>query len=259
MDLGVSVVEIRLLLAVGGGVAEGEFTNRAQAISSITGGAMSEEATATVRIVPDPNFDCTDVTGKVFEDSNLNGFQDDGEEGIPGARVVTARGLAATTDQHGRYHFTCAAVPNEFRGSNFVLKIDDRALPSGFRPTTRPVKVERATRGKALKINFGASIHRVVGMDLSDPVFEPGRVDVRPQWQYRIPMLIDELSKAPSILRLAYVADVEEEALVNARLRSIRNIIESHWDEAGNYRLAIEPEIFWRLGGPPETPKVRKE
>ena len=251
--------EIQLLLAVGGGVAEGEFTNRAQAVSSITGTPMSQEATATVRIVPDPNFDCTDVTGKVFEDSNLNGFQDEGEEGIPGARVVTARGLAATTDQHGRYHFTCAAVPNEFRGSNFVLKIDDRALPSGFRPTTRPVKIERATRGKALKINFGASIHRVVGMDLSDPVFEPGSVDIRPQWQYRIPMLVDELTKAPSILRLAYVADVEEEALVNARLRAVRKQIESRWDEAGNYRLAIEPEIFWRLGGPPETPRVRKE
>ena len=124
---------IKLLLAVGAGVTEGEFVNRAQAVNSITGTVMSEEANATVRLVPDPTFDCTDVTGKVFDDDNRNGYQDDDEAGLAGVRVVTARGLAATTDTYGRYHFTCAIVPNESRGSNFVLKLDDRTLPSGFR------------------------------------------------------------------------------------------------------------------------------
>ena len=38
-------------------VREGEFVNRAQAVNSLTGGLMSEEATATVRLVPDPTFD----------------------------------------------------------------------------------------------------------------------------------------------------------------------------------------------------------
>ena len=89
---------------------------------------MSEEASATVRVVPDPTFDCTDVTGKVFDDSNRNGYQDQGEIGLPGIRVVTARGLAANTDSYGRYHITCAIVPHEARGSNFVLKLDDRTL-----------------------------------------------------------------------------------------------------------------------------------
>ena len=36
--------EIKMLLAVGGGVSEGEFINRAQAVSSLTGTALSEEA-----------------------------------------------------------------------------------------------------------------------------------------------------------------------------------------------------------------------
>ena len=76
--------------------------------------------------MPDPTFDCTDVTGKVFDDYNRNGYQDGDEAGLPGVRVVTARGLAATTDAHGRYHLTCAIVPHESRGSNFVLKLDDR-------------------------------------------------------------------------------------------------------------------------------------
>ena len=84
---------LKLLLAVGAGVSEGEFVNRAQAVSGVTGSAMSGEATATVRMVPDPTFDCTDVTGKVFNDANRNGLQDGGEE-RPGRRACgDARGV----------------------------------------------------------------------------------------------------------------------------------------------------------------------
>ena len=70
---GTQVRTVKLLLAVGAGVSEGEYVNRAQAVIGVTGSAMSGEATATVRIVPDPTFDCTDVTGKVFNDANRNG------------------------------------------------------------------------------------------------------------------------------------------------------------------------------------------
>src|SRR6266550_2180915 len=159
---------IVLLLAVGAGVGEGEFVNRAEVIEGLTGKPLSGEATATVRVIPDQTFDCTDVFGKVFNDVNRNGVQDDGEDGLPGVRVVTATGLEATTDQYGRFHITCAITPNEDRGSNFVLKLDDRTLPSGFRMSTDQVQIKRATRGKALKFDFGASIHRVVAIDLSD-------------------------------------------------------------------------------------------
>src|SRR2546425_12252697 len=99
-------------------------------------------------------------------------MQDAGEDGLPGVRVVTATGLEATTDAYGRFHITCAITPNEDRGSNFVLKLDDRTLPSGFRMSTDQVQIKRATRGKALKFDFAASIHRVVAIDLSDPAFE---------------------------------------------------------------------------------------
>jgi uncharacterized repeat protein (TIGR01451 family) len=247
---------IKLLLAVGAGVSEGEFINRAQAVSSLTGTVMSEEAEATVRLVPDPTFDCTDVTGKVFGDSNRNGYQDGDEAGLAGVRVVTARGLAATTDAHGRYHFTCAITPNESRGSNFVLKLDDRTLPSGFRVSTRPVQVQRATRGKALRINFGASIHRVVGLDIADAVFEPDSTEMRNQWRSRIDLLLSELQKAPAVLRLSYVADVEAEALVERRLDALKQQIMTAWEDLNCcYELVIEPEIFWRLGTPPDKPR----
>jgi hypothetical protein len=250
---------IKLLLAVGAGVTEGEFINRAQAVNSVTGTVMSAEAEAMVRLVPDPTFDCTDVTGKVFDDINRNGYQDGDESGLAGVRLVTARGLAATTDAHGRYHITCAITPHESRGSNFVLKLDDRTLPSGFRASTRPVQVQRATRGKALRINFGASIHRVVGLDIASAIFEPGTVDMRQQWLPRVDLLIEELQKGPAVLRLSYVADVEEASLVKRRLGSMQKRIMSAWEELDCcYKLVIEPEIFWRLGAPPDQPKERK-
>jgi hypothetical protein len=68
---------VKLLVTVGAGVSEGEFVNRAQVMNAVTGVAMTGEATATVRLTPDATFDCTDVTGKVFDDINRNGLQDD--------------------------------------------------------------------------------------------------------------------------------------------------------------------------------------
>ena len=249
---------VQMLLAVGAGVTEGEFVNRAQVVHGVTGNAMSGEATATVRVVPDPTFDCTDVTGKVFDDANRNGMQDGGEAGLAGVRVVTARGLAATTDQYGRYHITCAVTPDEARGSNFVLKLDDRTLPSGFRLSSDQVQIKRATRGKALRFNFGASIYRVVAIDLADPAFEPGSTEIRIQWRPRIDLLLEELRKAPAVLRLSYVADIEDAQLVDRRLEAVKKQVTKAW-EAMNccYSLTIEPEVFWRLGAPPKQPVVR--
>jgi len=249
--------EIQLLLAVGAGVSEGEFVNRAQVMNGVTGEAMSEEATATVRLVPDPTFDCTDVTGKVFGDNNRNGYQDGDEAGLGGVRVVTARGLAATSDPHGRFHITCAITPNENRGSNFVMKLDNRTLPSGYRASTREVQIKRATRGKALHFEFGASIHRVVAMDLADPVFESGSTELRAMWQPRLDILLEELQKSPSVLRLSYLGDVEEPGLASRRLKAVETEIAERWAaEECCYELVIETDLHWRLGAPPNEPKA---
>src|SRR5712664_3290 len=253
LSSGSSTRTIILLLAVGAGVGEGEFVNRAQVVDSLTGKPLSAEATARVRVVPDQTFDCTDVFGKVFNDVNRNRVQDNGEDGLPGVRVVTATGLEVTTDQYGRFHITCAITPNEDRGSNFVLKLDDRTLPSGFRMSTDQVQIKRATRGKALKFDFGASIHRVVAIDLSDAAFEAGKTEIRIQWQPRVNLLLEELRKAPSVLRLSYVADTEDEALVDRRLEAFKRQLTEAWDaKKDGYVLAIEPEVFWRRGGPPK-------
>jgi uncharacterized repeat protein (TIGR01451 family) len=246
---------VRLLLVVGAGVNEGEYVNRALAMVGGTGLALTGEATATVRITPDVTFDCTDVTGKVFNDANRNGRQDRGEDGLGGVRVVTPTGLQATTDPFGRYHITCAITPEENRGSNFVLKLDDRTLPSGFRMSTEPLQIKRATRGKTLPINFGASLHKVVAIDLSDAAFEPGKTVIRAQWQPRLNLLLDELRKAPAILRLSYIADTEEERLVEKRMEAIESQLKKTWGSLKNsYALTIEPEVFWRTGAPAKRP-----
>ncbi|HKV62840.1 MAG TPA: hypothetical protein VJO16_13050 [Candidatus Acidoferrum sp.] len=253
LNFGSSSRTIVLLLAVGAGVGEGEFVNRAQVVDGLTGKPLSGEATATVRVVADQTFDCTDVFGKVFNDVNRNGVQDNGEEGLPGVRVVTATGLAAATDRYGRFHITCAITPNEDRGSNFVLKLDDRTLPSGFRMSTDQVQIKRATRSKALKFDFGASIYRVVAIDLSEAVFEPGATEIRVQWRPRINVLLEELRKAPSVLRLSYVADTEDPALVERRVQAVKQQLTEAWGtKKDSYVLTIEPEVFWRLGGPPK-------
>ncbi|MFU8895638.1 MAG: SdrD B-like domain-containing protein [Gammaproteobacteria bacterium] len=253
--LGISTSGTRtivLLLAVGAGVGEGEFVNRAQAVHSLTRQPLSGEATATVRVVPDPTFDCTDVLGKVFDDRNRNGVQDPGEPGLPGVRLVTARGLVAVTDAHGRFHITCAVTPREGRGSNFVLKLDDRSLPTGYRMSTDQVMVERATRGKALRFNFGASIHRVVALDIADAVFVPGTTTIRHHWRSRFALLLDELRKAPAVLRLSYLADVEDPQLVERRLQLVRQEILDAWTAQDCcYELTVEQEVFWRRGAPP--------
>jgi len=277
---------IVLLLAVGAGVGEGQFVNRAQAFAqvigtqvyraqpsaavmrtsvnrsqapaAVLGSPVSTEASATVVVVPDPTFDCTDVIGRVFDDVNGNGHQDPGEKGLPGVRVMTTRGLAAITDEFGRFHITCAITPLEGRGSNFALKLDDRTLPSGYRPTTPQVLVERATRGKALRFEFGASIHRIVSLDLSDAVFEPGTADMRLQWRPRLDLLLAELRKSRSVLRLSYIADVEGKPLVDRRLESVAQMLKDAW-RAMNccYELTIERDVFWLRGSPPKDPVER--
>ena len=250
---GNQVRTVKVLLAVGAGNNEGEYVNHAQALMGANGNALSGEATATVRLVPDPTFDCTDVMGKIFNDKNRNGRQDDGEEGLSGVRVVTPTGLQATTDKYGRYHITCAIVPNDSRGSNFVLKLDDRTLPSGYRMTTDQVQIQRATSGKALQVNFGASIHRVVSIDLLDAAFEPGTTELRVQWKPRINLLLEELRKAPAVLRLSYVADTEDAALVKRRVEAVKRELTERWGAVNaGYVLTIEPEVFWRRGAPPK-------
>ncbi|MEM9813924.1 MAG: hypothetical protein AAF913_14775, partial [Pseudomonadota bacterium] len=149
----------------------GILTNTAVAVDLTTGTLVTGQASADVRLLADPVFECSDVIGKVFDDKNANGRQDAGEAGIKGARVVGVDGLIMTTDAHGRYHVPCAALPKS-GGSNFILKLDTRSLPTGARLTTENPHVVRVTPGKMVKLNFGVAQLRVVRIDLSRAAFD---------------------------------------------------------------------------------------
>lgn len=210
----------RLVLMVGAGVGEGEYANLAWAMNGAAGARISNVGEAVVRIIPDPLFDCSDIIGKVFDDRNANGYQDQGEPGIPNARVVTARGLLVTTDAEGRFHVKCADIPQRDRGSNFVMKLDERTLPSGFRITTENPRDVRVTRGKMVKLNFGATIHKVYRIELDSRAFGEGDA-LRPEWAQRLAAAVPAMLQRPSVARLAYVADDAGEKVAKRRLQAL--------------------------------------
>jgi large repetitive protein len=230
----------KLMLMVGTGVGDGEYTNQAWAANG--GSRISNLAGATVRVVPDATFDCPDIIGKVFDDRNANGYQDEGEPGIPGVRMATARGLLVTTDAEGRFHVPCPAIPNADRGSNFVMKLDDRTLPSGYRVTTENPRDVRLTRGKVVKLNFGATVHRVVRIELTDAAFVAGGTALQAEWAGRIDGLITTLRGKPSVLRIAYL-DGADAALVERRSKVLESEVRARWQALQDeYPLVIEIE-----------------
>ncbi|WMT92583.1 DUF6923 family protein [Pelagibacterium sp. H642] len=236
-------IEIRLRTLALSSAGPGEHVNRA-GVTDSTGRQLAPEATATVEIVAEPVFDCSEIIGRVFDDRNRNGYQDEGEPGLPGVRLATVNGELITTDAHGRFSVPCAALPDQRIGSNFILKLDIRTLPTGYRLTTENPRVVRLTAGKMTELNFGASIGRVVRLDLQDGAFEPGLVDLRPEWEGGIDDLIGFLAQEQSVLRLTYIEAGADPDLAQDRLESLQALIAERWRAtSGQYRLEIEMRV----------------
>ena len=209
--------------------------------SMLAGFLMASTSSATAQVGFQSVFDCGDVIGKVFDDQNRNGHQDKGELGLPGVRLLSVRGLTTITDEYGRYHVTCAQLPRTGIGSNFVLKLDARSLPTGYRITTENPRAARLTAGRVSKMNFGVSISRVVRLGLADAAFEPNSTSIDPQWSAAIDQLIGVLSEEPSVLRVIYEKGAENRTLASKRMRAVSRLVEERWQErGGRYRLEIE-------------------
>ena len=243
-------------LVIGAGVGDGIHTNQAF-IRDSSGAEISERAEAVVKMTIDPLFDCSEVIGKVYDDMNRNGYQDQGEPGIAGVRLATVKGLIITSDEHGRYHIACADVPNANIGSNFILKVDERSLPTGYRMTTENPRVERLTRGKISKINFGASIQRVVTLDLANEAFLPGSTLMQPAMMPNIAQLMNVLKAEPSVLRLNYHDYEGFGVLSEKRLEAVEAEMHRLWDAQGCcYILSTERKVL-RMGGLPQSHTLR--
>ena len=236
-------IEIRLRLLALSSAGPGEHVNRAHA-EGATGTRISGEARAVVEIIVEPVFDCGDIIGKVFDDRNRNGYQDEGEPGLPGVRVATVKGWLVTTDAYGRFHVACAALPDSRIGSNFIMKLDERTLPTGYRLTTENPRVVRLTAGKMTELNFGAAIGRVVRLDLRDEAFVPGGLELAERWASGIDRLIAELAVEESVLRLAYIDATGDPERAKARLRHIKELIAERWRaQQRAYPLNIETRV----------------
>lgn len=234
---------LKLILVVGVGVGEGEYINQAVALSGIANTPISNIATASVRVVPDPTFDCSDLIGKVFDDQNVNGYQDEGEPGIPNVRIATVNGLLVTSDDKGRFHVACAAIPQADHGSNFVMKVDTRTLPTGYRITTENPRDVRLTRGKLTKINFGAALHQVVRIEISDAAFTADGNELKPEWTQQIDQLLLKIKEHPSVIRLAYRRHEVDAERAKQRTAAVAADIQHRWEAAHCcYPLVVEVE-----------------
>ncbi len=80
------------------------------------------------------------------------------EEGIPGVRLATVKGLLIETDGYGRYHIPDVDGGRRGMGKNFILKVDKATLPEGARFTTENPRVLRLTGAALNKINFGVKL-----------------------------------------------------------------------------------------------------
>jgi uncharacterized repeat protein (TIGR01451 family) len=231
-----------LVLTAGAGVVSGSYTNQASAQNSLINRPISNVAKATVQIVADPTLDCPDLIGKVFDDTNGNGIADPDEKGIAGVRLVTAQGLLVTTDAEGRYHITCPLIPDAQLGSNFIVKLDERTLPSGYRLTSENPETVRLTAGKLSKLNFGASISRVARIEVSGAAFQ-GETPDRAVAQ-QLDGLIAALKDETTIVRLSYAALAEPDALINARLERLKQDFRDRWQSRGAHAtLHFEEDI----------------
>ena len=153
------------------------------------------------------------------------------------------KGVLITTDENGRFNVPCAELPDADIGSNFVLKLDTRTLPTGYRLTTENPRVVRLTAGKVTKLNFGAAISKVVRIDLTDAAFEPGSAEPSDALNAGIDTLLEQLRQEPSVLRLSYYSKGADKRLAAARLEAVENIVQQRWRSKGGPRLAIETRV----------------
>ncbi len=260
-------VTITLSARITGG--DGDLTNTAYVLDPGQN-IISNRAEARISRRPEAVFDCGDVIGKVFDDRNLNGYQDGiapmdrsqitdqtyygdkkgppeqvlpgGEPGLAGVRLSTVSGTIITTDEHGRFSVPCAELPADI-GSNFTLKLDTRTLPTGYLVTTENPRTMRLTPGTVTKMNFGAAITNVVDIDLTAAAFIGLTAEPVTGLPAGVDAVLAQIRDVPSVLRLTYYTQGEGRDLARMRLDAIDDLVQSRWRGGGEYKLLIERTI----------------
>ncbi len=234
-------VSVNLRLLAGPNVTFGAHENQAFA-ENVADGTRSDIATATVDYIPEPSFDCTPVIGRVYDDVNVNGYPDDGEPGLPGVRLVTVNGDIITTDEYGRYHIPCAAIADSENGSNFLLKADTRTLPLGYAPTTENPRVVRVTRGKFVKMNFGAGFRTKLRVDFQMSDFNADGSGIAAP---KVAELASFLAQNQMAERAVLVYHADEAMSVDAAQARLQTALEAVRDLGPKSLKDIALEALW--------------
>lgn len=270
-------VEMTLDARILNGARAGSLVNRVSLIDPTTGGRVISDATATVRIEPEAVFECSDIVGRVFNDVNGNGYQDapetvgrgqitdqryDGskgklaeiiesrdEAGLPGVRLATVDGTIITTDENGLFSVPCAALPAT-GGENFILKVDDRSLPAGYRMTTENPRVTRITPGTMTEVNFGAAVALpVVRVDLTAASFVQTSDGAAPSPALRagLTAALQDIAGTPSNMVLSFYlpqsADEDDVDQARRLLDTVEDQVRRDWRDIGRVRLRIEQSV----------------
>ncbi len=237
-------VVITLVLMINASGSSDEYVNTAFVRDPGTGSVISNIAKAVVRSEIDPVFQCSDVIGRVFDDLDRDGYADDGEPGLPGVRLATPNGLLVTTDKFGRYSIACGMIPDGDIGSNFIMKLDTRTLPTGYRVTSENPRVVRLTRGKMAKLNFGAANLRVVRLEVTDASFLAQGGKATPATLRSIGGLLSVLDEEPSVLRIVYSKPAVGREVARERLQALEQLVRDAWQRRNStHELSTETRL----------------
>ncbi len=261
-------VVVTLLARILNGTNPGVYVNEAIVLDPVFG-LVAGPARATVRVLPEPIFDCGDVIGRVFDDLDGDGYQDayeadeipddpvedhkiedivrelTDEVGLPGVRIVTLDGLVITTDENGLFSVPCAALPAD-RGSNFLLSLDERTLPLGYAMTTQNPRVMRLTPGMMTEMNFGARLSQMMRVDLNAQAFDHGG-GLTLELQHGIAAMVERLADDRTRVELVYHVPAHAGADMVAAGRGSMAVVQAEiarqWSDVGRGRLNITQTI----------------
>ena len=259
---------ITYLMKVGAGLPSGTYNNEATIYQS--GIAVSNTAAAAVTLESgnDPVFDQTRILGKVFDDQDGDGWQDEGEAGIPGVRLATVEGLVVETDAEGRYHIEGLTVSNAMRGQNFVVKVDESTLPEGSVFTTENPLLRRITPAVPVRFDFGVKLppqpKREVEKVETQPsqvfslgtvYFDTDKAEVKPQFLPEIERAAAAIEQHKGgVIRITGYADLRSSEAYNRELalrraKTVYELIAARLGPEARAGLRVEVEQDEALPG----------
>ncbi|MBZ0161726.1 MAG: hypothetical protein K8H74_03345 [Notoacmeibacter sp.] len=239
---GRTAITITLELEATAGGGPGRHVNRVR-LAAPSGKTLAPDAFTEIEVLTEPASGCTEVSGRVFADTNRNARADTGEAGLGGVVIVTGRGTPVVTDRQGRFRVPCAELPDS--AFSLVLTLSEESLPPGFRLTTgNPRTVQVSSASSAGAVDFGAAAPRVVRLDLKDGAFAGGSPELKPEWAAGIERLVGVLAEQPSTLRIIYKTGVED-GLARARLETVEHAVRQQWNRSGQGGgIGIDAELL---------------